>query len=200
MNDIREWFPSLDPASLRAHALGARWRDYKAHDGQVYNRVATCGVPGLHEAIEAVYGPVLMLGSGYRLNYEGEQPNHAIHIDRDWGTHACVLYLSSFKLLAERGQHELPHGTGQDVSTGTAFWEYAGDTPSDPESGTDDPSQWNLSYLCHEEVGKAVGYPSNIYHSRWPLGAYGDSPETGRLIAVGFFSPLECSVGSSGSC
>lgn len=178
MNDIREWFPSLDPASLRAHALGARWRDYKAHDGQVYSRVAPTLVPGLHEAIEAVYGPVLMLGQGYRLNYQGEQPNHAIHIDRDWGSHAVVLYLSRHPAGPRRTS----------VGTGTAFWRYRG--AGDPEADTDDPSQWELSYLCHEEIGKAVGYPSNIYHSRWPLEAYGDSPETGRLIAVGFFSPL----------
>lgn len=182
MNGIREWFPDLDWQVLRAHALGARWRDYKAHDGQIYSRVAPVPVAGLHEALEAVYGPVLMHGSGYRLNYEGEQPNNTIHIDKDWGTHAVVLYLSRFP---GKGNG---HDSREDAGTGTAFWTYTGS--GDPESAINSPELWGRSYLCHEEVGKAVAYPSSIYHSRWPFGAYGTTPETGRLIAVGFFSPL----------
>lgn len=155
-------------------ALRGRWRNLAAFDGQVYGRVQDTPIPGLHEAIEEVIGPCFILGQGFRLNYAGELPNHAIHVDGGWGTHALVLYLS-------RG----PDGNGR---TGTAFWKYAGS--DDPETHTDEPELWEQTHLCQEEFGKAVIYPSSRYHSRWPFAAYGNTESTGRLIGVAFFSPL----------
>lgn len=164
----------VNPEAVRADALAASWGDLAAFDGELYSRVYQTEVPGLREALENVMGPCFILGQGYRLNYNGENPNHAIHVDGGWGTHALVLYLS-----------RAPDGTG---STGTAFWKYTGMDNS--EGATDDPSEWEQTYLCQEEFGKAVIYTSDTYHSRWPLAAYGTSPETGRLIAVAFFSPV----------
>lgn len=160
MIEISNFLP--DPKKVREFALSQKFGDLHAYDGEVYKRIVNVEVPGLEGAIEKVMGPVLMLGQGFRLNYAGELPNHAVHIDVGWGTHALVAYLSSGPLGME---------------TGTAF--YSG-TEGNPE----------MVGLATEQFGKAIIYRSDVPHSRWPLDAYGTTPEDGRLIAVAFFTPL----------
>lgn len=170
-----------DAEAARAHALEADYVDWPGYDGQVYKRVSLTPVPGLLEAIEAVMGPVDMLGMGYRLNYAGELPNQAVHSDLGWGTHALVLYLCD--------------GPG-----GTAFWRHKATgayriDPGDTElferigSDWDDESNWEQVGLCPIKLNRAVIYESAVFHSRHPFAAFGDCPENGRLIAVAFFTP-----------
>jgi len=159
MFEISNFLP--DPKQVREFALSQKFGDLKAYDGETYRRIVNVEVPGLEEAIERTMGPVLMLGQGFRLNFGGELPNHAVHIDVGWGTHALVLYLSSCPA----------------IETGTAFYK---STDGEPE----------MVSLCKEEFGKAVIYRSDVPHSRWPLEAYGSSAEDGRLIAVAFFTPF----------
>ena len=169
-------------AELREMGLAADYVDWQGYDGQVYKRICVTEVPGLRQAIEDRLGPVDMLGMGFRLNYGGEMPNAAIHSDLGWGTHAAVLYLSE--------------GEG-----GTAFWRHkeTGATrvnPGDTElfervrHDWGDASKWEQVFLSGIEMGKAIIYESAMFHSRWPFQAFGDSPETGRLISVAFFSPV----------
>jgi|ERR1700754_3697546 len=158
--EIKNFLP--DPSKVREYALSLKYKDLYAYDGEVYKRIVQAEVPGLREGVEKIMGPCLFLGQGFRLNYGKELPNHAIHIDVGWGTHALVCYLS----VATGG-----------FDTGTAFYEST--------DGNELPKA-----LCHEEFNKAVIYRSDQPHSRWPLEAYGEGPEDGRLIAVAFFTPL----------
>lgn len=169
-----------DASAVRDAALRADFIDWPAPDGEVYKRVALVEVPGLREAIERAIGPVDMLGMGYRLNYGGEVPNHAIHSDMGWGTHAAVVYLSE--------------GPG-----GTAFWRHRATgaeriDPGDTElfehvrHDWDRAEHWGMTALVEMKLGRGLIYESALFHSRWPFAAFGDSPETGRLIAVAFFT------------
>lgn len=151
-----------EPKAIRRFALSRKFVDLHAFDREVYKRIAIVDIPGLTAKVESVMGPCLMLGMGFRLNYGGELPNNARHIDVGWGTHALVVYLSICP---------------EPIETGTAFW-----------SSTRDEAK--LMDLCHEEFNKGVIYRSDQPHSRWPLEAYGSSPEDGRLIAVAFFTPF----------
>lgn len=170
-----------DAAGLRAAALCAPFIDWQGYDGQVYKRVALVNVPGLQAAIEAAMGPVDMLGMGYRLNFNGELPNQAVHSDLGWGTHAAVLYLSD--------------GPG-----GTALWRHKATGASRIDTGQvellerigsdwDDPQHWEQIGLAEMKLGRLVIYESALFHSRWPFEAFGTDPESGRLIAVAFFTP-----------
>lgn len=170
-----------DAAGLRAAALCAPYIDWTGYDGQVYKRVALVDVPGLQVAIEAAMGPVEMLGMGYRLNFGGELPNQAVHSDLGWGTHAAVLYLSE--------------GSG-----GTALWRHKTTGAERIDAGQigllerigsdwDDANQWEQIGLAEMQLGRLVIYESALFHSRWPFEAFGTDSETGRLIAVAFFSP-----------
>ena len=170
-----------DFMDLRAAGLEASYIDWQGYDGQVYKRVALGSIPGLQDRIEDVMGPVDMLGMGYRLNFNGELPNHAIHSDMGWGTHALVLYLSE--------------GEG-----GTAFWRHKATGAHRIEAGEvdlfeaidgdwDDAGKWEQYALCEMKLNRAVIYESALFHSRWPFAAFGNDEATGRLVAVAFFSP-----------
>lgn len=170
-----------DTESVRAAGLRADFIDWAGPDGEVYKRIAIADVPGFREGIERAIGPVEMLGMGYRLNFNGELPNAAIHSDMGWGTHAAVLYLSE--------------GEG-----GTAFWRHraTGAARIDPGDVTlfehvrhdwDDASKWDQIGLAEMKLGRCVIYESALFHSRWPFAAFGTDHETGRLVAVAFFTP-----------
>lgn len=169
------------PASVREEGLRASYTDWPGPDGEVYRRVALVEVPGLRDAIERQLGPVRMLGMGYRLNFGGEMPNAAIHSDLGWGTHAAVVYLSE--------------GEG-----GTAFWRHKATGASRIDPGDvglfekvrhdwNNPDAWEQIGLAEMKLGRGVIYESALFHSRWPFPAFGEDAETGRLIAVAFFTP-----------
>jgi hypothetical protein len=170
-----------DALALREAALRAPYIDWKGYDGEVYKRVCLTEVPGLQEAIEAQLGPVEMLGMGYRLNFNQELPNASIHSDMGWGTHAAVLYLSE--------------GEG-----GTAFWRHKATGASRIEPGDlgllgqiegdwDDASRWDQVGMAEMRLGRLLIYESALFHSRWPFEAFGTDYDSGRLIAVAFFTP-----------
>jgi len=172
-----------DAQAIRRHALTSNFIDWPAPDGEVYKRISITEVPGLLARLEAEVGPVEMLGMGYRLNYGGEMPNAAIHSDVGWGTHALVLYLSE--------------GEG-----GTAFWRHKATGAHRFERGDtdlferirydwDDASRWEMTDLAEMKLGRAVIYESAQFHSRWPFAAFGRDADSGRLIAVAFFTPKE---------
>lgn len=176
---IDDFHPAAE--ALREHALLQKYEDWLGMDGQVYKRICRMDIPGVQYLLEYLLGPVDMLGMAYRLNFNEEEPNAAIHSDLGWGTHALVLYLSE--------------GPG-----GTAFWShretgadriYAGDTELFEAVNEDwnNENKWKQERLVKMKFNRALIYESALFHSRYPFRAFGNSPETGRLIVVAFFTP-----------
>lgn len=169
------------PNEIRELALKSNYEDWLGPDGQVYKRICRCNIPGLMSMLEGLFGPIRMLGMGFRLNYNEEEPNATIHSDLGWGTHALVWYLSQ--------------GPG-----GTAFWTHRG-TGAERIDADDQwlfeqvsedwnsEGAWTLRDIVAMQFNRAIIYESALFHSRYPFKAFGDSPETGRLIAVAFFTP-----------
>lgn len=166
---------------LRADALASQFVDYQPVDGEIYKRVCIKPLTGIQNRIERVMGPVDMLGMGYRLNHSGELPNSYIHSDIGWGTHAFVLYLSD--------------GPG-----GTAFWRHKETglirlVPGDADAlaatvpDLNDSDRWDMTNIVEMKFNRATIYDSTLFHSRYPFEAFGDDNETGRLVAVAFFTP-----------
>ena len=170
-----------DPEAVRALALAADYIDWTGHDGEVYKRICITEVPGVREGIESVFGPVEMLGMGFRLNYGGELPNTAIHSDLGWGTHALVLYLSEGEGGTAFWRHNATGADRIDVGD-VALWEAVRDDWNRAEA-------WTQTGLCGIKFNRAVMYEGALFHSRWPFAAFGDGPGDGRLIAVAFFTP-----------
>ena len=161
-------------------ALKSKFIDWQDSAGEVWKRVWLGDIAGFKDGIENAVGKIEMIGTGYRLNYNGELPNAAIHSDLGLGTHAAVLYLS--------------HGNG-----GTAFWKHKetgatridnGDTElfEAIKNDWDDEAKWEQVDLAPIEFNRCAIYESALFHSRYPFAAFGDCPENGRLVAVAFFN------------
>ena len=52
-----------------------------------------------------------------------------------------------------------------------------------------DESKWKQDTFVAMKFNRALIYRSELFHSRYPFEAFGDSPENGRLIVVAFFTP-----------
>lgn len=172
-----------NPDAVRARALASPFEDWPGPDGEVYRRICRTEIPEVRAAVERAMGPVDMLGMAFRLNFLGELPNAAVHSDIGWGTHALVLYLCD--------------GPG-----GTAFWRHQGTGSHRLEPGDvdlfekvrydwNDLSSWDMRHMISLKFNRALIYESALFHSRWPFPAFGTNAETGRLIAVAFFTPKE---------
>lgn len=179
---IDEFHPT--PDAIKEHARASEFIDWEGPDGVVYKRICITEVPALQALIEAQVGPVDMLGMGYRLNYNGE--GAAIHSDVGWGTHALVMYLSE--------------GEG-----GTAFWRHKETGREDIVEGDVelfervkddwlDIDKWEQTQLVEMKYNRALIYESKLFHSRYPLEAFGNNFENGRLIVVAFFTPHSAKV------
>lgn len=166
---------------LRIDGLNADYIDWEAPDGEVYKRICITEIPGLHERLNKAMGyEVEMLGMGYRLNFNDELPNAAIHSDLGWGKYALVLYLSD--------------GIG-----GTAFWEHEETKTHRIDPGDfelfekvrhdwNEESRWRMRDLKKIKFNRGLIYESALFHSRYPFKAFGTGPDDGRLIVVAFFN------------
>jgi hypothetical protein len=183
--DLRVYDNFLDnPHSVRSRGLRAKYGNLLGQDGEMYKRVCDCTIPEVVDALNAAMGrPIELLGMGYRLNYAGELPNHAIHSDLGWGTYAAVVYLS-----------EPPF----DQYSGTAFWRHhtgwdrcrKGEESVlvDVLNDWDNKEAWEQTAFVPSAFNRAAIYRSELFHSRWPFAAYGSGPDDGRLIVVAFFN------------
>ena len=172
------------PDKLLSAAQRASYGPYRGQDGVTYERVSEHLSKDVVDALNEYMGrPISLLGMGFRLNYEGENPNHAIHSDLGWGKYALVLYLST---------------PPDHMVSGTAFWTHI-ETDADRiqvgdaellaqiEGDWDDASQWQQDQFIISKFNRAAIYKSELFHSRWPFEAYGSSVQDGRLICVAFF-------------
>lgn len=169
------------PQALRDVGLSAPYEDWLGPDGQVYKRICRMEIPGIRSMLEGLFGSIDILGMGFRLNFDGEVPNAAIHSDMGWGTHALVLYLS-------------------DGPSGTAFWKHkaTGTDRVDPgdvwlfehvNKDWNDASKWEQIRFVEMKFNRALIYESSYFHSRFPFEAFGKDKDSGRLIVVAFFTP-----------
>lgn len=183
--DLRVYDNFLDnPQSVRNRGVRAKYGNYIGKDGEVYKRVSNETIPEVVDALNKAMGrPITLLGMGYRLNYAGEMPNHAIHADLGWGTYAAVIYLSTPPDTQYSGTAFWEHHTGHDrIKEGEAV------VLKDVIADWDKPEAWEQTAFVASKFNRAAIYRSELFHSRWPFAAYGSSPDDGRLIVVAFFN------------
>jgi len=178
---VDDFAPNIE--EIHALAKGAAFYDYKAHDGEVYKRVFVCDIPGIKERLEEVLGgPVTMFLQAFRLNYDGELPNHAVHSDAGWGTKALVLYLSEKEGTGTAfWKHKQTGATSISMSTAPALLPYIAPDWNNVEA-------WEQTDMVQSKYNRALIYDGQDFHSRWPFEAYGKNIDDGRLIVVGFFT------------
>lgn len=179
-----------DPEQFRASALAESFRNVK-FGAEVYKRVQIRDFNEHNELLSAVMKrPVEQEYTLTRLNYSGEFPNHAIHSDNACGEWAAVLYLNPT----------------EQCSGGTAFWRHkatglsrfseteirrTGKSPArllaqlTPDWNR--PEAWEQTGMAEMKFNRLIVYSGRDFHSRWPLEAFGTTPQDGRLIWCSFF-------------
>jgi uncharacterized protein DUF6445 len=185
-----------DPEAIRALMPDMPFQDIRGPDHQVYKRVAVADRNLFNEEIKEFIGaPVAQRYSVFRLNFNGEDPNSAIHTDAFYDSHALVLYLSR----------------PEDCAGGTAFWRHKktgfttwpskqeilrkGKNPQrmwlDLTLDWDNLDAWEQTHLAEMKYNRAICYSTTMFHSRYPFKAFGNCPENGRLIFCSFFTPTK---------
>lgn len=172
-----------DPGLAREFGLNAPYIDWTGQDGEVYKRVCVVDVPGLRESIESKVGQVEIFMQGYRLNFNNEMPNAAIHSDLGWGTHAAVVYLCDGPGGTAFWRHRATGATRIDRGDTQLFEAVRGDWNRE--------EAWEMTALCELRFNRGVIYDGTQFHSRYPFAAFGSDYNDGRLVAVAFFTPLE---------
>ena len=129
--------------------------------------------------------PVELVLSMMRLECKDDQPTAWIHAD--------TVCASEFSLVGYMNESPLAWG-------GTGFWKHniVGHTNEsfkdnevaqrfiDRDAHTMD--NWQLTDLVGYKKNRAVIFPSDRFHSRYPRESFGTCKETGRLIFVAFFN------------
>ena len=178
---IDDFFPNFE--RVRNHAILSEFYDWFAADGELYKRISMLHIPDMLDSLTNNVGGIKISLSGYRLNYAGEPPNQSIHADLGISSHVIVVYLN-------------------EGESGTAFWEHKDTGTTEINYGEiekyeamkadfENADAWNQRTVIPAKNNRAVIYKSNLFHSRYPFEAFGDSPENGRLIAIAFFNFLE---------
>jgi hypothetical protein len=183
-----------DALAYRQRALAQPFYDIRGPDGENYKRISVQPTDEFAEPLaKALDIPVKIGYSLLRLNYADELPNNAIHSDNSYDEFASVLYLN----LPEQCQG------------GTAFWRHKStgfasfpDQAEAEAAGYDyqhlfeilalswnDSDAWELLEVVPMQFNRLLVYSTRRFHSRYPFAAFGNTPETGRLIHVSFFSP-----------
>lgn len=183
--DLRVYDDFLpNPHSIRSRGLRAKYGNKHAQDGETYKRVSEMVIPEVVDALNTAMGrPISLLGMGFRLNYAGEMPNHAVHADLGWGTYAAVVYLSTPPDTVTSGTAFWRHHTGHDrIKTGEA------EVLKDVVADWDNELAWEQTAFVPSVFNRGIIYRSELFHSRWPFEAYGSSPDDGRMVVVAFFN------------
>lgn len=180
-----------DPGAVREAAVRQSFgpREYEGH---TYEGVATdLELPAAEIIAEALHVPretVRPTIQFWRLGLAGDDTTTYIHADAIASPWAAILYLS---------------GPGK-PHAGTAFWRNkrlgtdALDPSGLPKEEYDrinreghDQGAWEMVGLIGQQFNRLALYPSFLFHSRYPREAWGDGPETGRLVWVTFYDLAE---------
>lgn len=156
-------------AALRMRALAQTFGEVEVHgDDGVYPNSCLVDIPELADAVRrTIVKPIHPIATGFRFSTQDEK--HWIHEDSAiGGTYAAVLYLPPPNC----------------PKSGTAFWKHHG---ADRVADAQCTEAWGQTDFVEMRPNRLVIYPVGLHHSRWPLEGFGDSPSTGRLIAMGVF-------------
>lgn len=175
---------------IREKALAAGFKDHYYMEGTYQGTGISYNPPEIREALESFFNKKLDFTiTAFRSGHKDTKLHVNIHADNSVSDWAYVYYLN------------LP----EDCFGGTAFYtlkEYAWDKMPTQEMleergktlewMTDKwtkPDAWQLNTVAGMKFNRMIVYPTQYFHSRFPLDGWGDAdkPEHARLVNVGFF-------------
>lgn len=182
---IDNFHPVAKPIALMARSLKYGPQEWEGH---IYKGIGLGYSPELFWDTLSIHlgRQVVPKMEFFRLGTKEEAPTTYIHADNACAKYAVVWYLS-----------EAPDC----MVAGTAFWKHrASDKHELSESdradadfikaldadGADE-SKWVMTGLCGQRFNRLVTYPANVFHSRYPKDAWGETAADGRIVYTAFY-------------
>lgn len=185
------------PAPIAVAAM-ARSLDYKEVEwnGHKYKGIGLGYSPeGIYGYIGQIFGtPVKPKLEYFRIGTKSDSATTYIHADSICAKYAAVWYLS-----------EAPEG----IVAGTAFWKHKahnidrllsreqvvasvgeggiGEYEKALNADGNDESKWQMAGLCGQKFNRISIYPTDLFHSRYPKDAWGETVADGRIVWTCFF-------------
>lgn len=180
-----------DPEAYRTAALEQTFGAVEGLDGHKYEGVCVQPKEIFEKFLaEHLKRPVKVEHTFYRLALQAGSDD-GVHVDNDYSPFAFVLFLNHKE-----------HCRG-----GTAFWRHRFygwtelPTEREIEGQNLDPqivhtqlhqersniAAWERIHVAKMKFNRAILFPTQQFHSRWPFAGFGGVKESGRLAAVGFF-------------
>jgi hypothetical protein len=174
-----------DPEAIRERVVASEFGTVTGPDGMEYTGISLQGNLGLLPLLSAAVGfevdPVM---SFCRLNLDKELPNTAVHADTICAEYASILYLNT--------DDQCHGGTGFWRHKPTGLYAMPDTMPPDEEQEMvkqwQEQSFWQLAGFVGMRFNRLIVYPTKMFHSRYPLEAFGNNPQNGRLIWLCFFN------------
>lgn len=182
-----------DVTALRADVISKGFSTiHNPADGVDYKGIQLRDKAEFADSISDLVGfPVKVNTAAMRINFKGEDPGSAIHADHSMGEFAGVGYLTPKNAPV----------------TGTAFWtDKIYGLEEMPQRGelarlgvtesqlvthlrakANDASWWTNSGFIAARPGRFITYPTKRFHSRYPFAAFGETPETARIVLAIFY-------------
>ena len=171
---------------IRAHAISTAYKDQLSTDGVVYPDISI-EIPEeikqeFKDKLETLVGGKIKEFTPFlRLSRQGVPVPHQAHTDAILGQWTALVYLNRPEQCIG-GTSLLKHVSGMDTH------------PSTPEQeelwrqDTNDPTKWLSIGGCAMAFNRLYMVDSRLFHRAEPIGGFGDSNETGRLVMVAFFT------------
>jgi len=193
---IDDFYP--DPQLVRDFALEHDFSQGTVMHGHLYPGTVVPYQPFIAWFIQRLaqtVGAVDVKGTAFVSAKSGEYTEQWIHADTICAKWAAVIYLFD-------GHHQ--HGTAlwRHRASGCAaqdheFYDKLGVNIADRsqvqalvdrvKSESNSEEFWQCAGFTEARFNRLIIYPAKHFHSRYPREAFGDSPETGRLVQVCFF-------------
>jgi hypothetical protein len=177
---------------VRENALAAGFKDIEFMGGIYQGTGLDYNPPELQQAIEQIFGkPVKIHISAFRCGHEKTTLHVNIHSDNVIASMAGVYYLNlpdqcvggtAFYSLKETGWDAMPTQEVLDASGHDLDW---------LRDKWTNPRAWDLISLAGMKFNRFIFYPTQMFHSRFPLNGWGNRPEESRLVWTVFFDILE---------
>lgn len=184
-----------DPDAYRAMALKQEFYTIKGLvDGGVYKNISIRPTPEHKAKIEAAIGKEIDQDHSFlRYAAYGMPLNHLIHADSGISPFGCILYLNT--------PDQIPEGSGTGFYThkklkierAPSYEEVraSGRSPKRVwdilQASWNDAEAWKETGRVDMKWNRAVIFPTDYFHSRLPLDAFGMTLDDARLIFVSFF-------------
>lgn len=183
---IDDFMPN--PEEIRKKALEAGFEDFPYMQGVYQGTGLNYKCPELREQIQNVFQRELDFHvSAFRSGGEETKLHVNIHADNSVSDFAGVYYLNlpeqckggtAFYTLKEYGWDEMPteeqlKEKGKNLEWMTSKWTQ--------------PDAWELNTVAGMKFNRLIIYPTQYFHSRYPLEGWGTTPENSRLVWVSFW-------------